>query len=226
MVVLNGCPPTVSSLLQRMGRGNRRRDYVMAFGLYESDDERRAFENLFTKAIGGELEDVPHSPCISVALQQTFSVLFQNRRSGIDLQQLKTLLGLFEMSDAQWNELIAHLEAEDYLEESRGKLFPSQKLLDLADKGRIHSNISSAAAFNVVSNNTGETLGEIGYLDAHYVFLLVGGMYSRVVRVQERSVYVEPVANATVANTNFPRRRNRGEFYWMLPQTLRAISEC
>ena len=225
-VVLVGCPPSVSSLLQRMGRGNRHGDYTLAYGLYNSSDERMMFEALFAKAENGELEEVSHRPCLSVAVQQTLSILFQKKNVGLQAADLREALNLFELTDTQVNDLVAHLHHEGYLEEMRGKLYPTRTLLDLADKGRMHSNISSGAVYKVVSASSRKEFGEIGYLDAHSQTLMLAGMRLRVTKVEGRTVYVEVVSYANPVAPQFPRRRNRGSFYDLLPPSLKLLSEC
>ena len=70
VVVIAEIPWSVSSLLQRIGRGNRRSNVNRAFGIYNSKESlESALEKMFELAIKGGLESKPYAPDLSVVVQ-------------------------------------------------------------------------------------------------------------------------------------------------------------
>jgi len=78
-IVLLSPPPTISSFLQRIGRGNRRLNRTICYGLFRDTEERNDFNKMVELAKQGQIEMVSYSPDISVAIQQLFSLIFQTR---------------------------------------------------------------------------------------------------------------------------------------------------
>ncbi|MCA9796146.1 MAG: DEAD/DEAH box helicase, partial [Candidatus Eremiobacteraeota bacterium] len=88
MVALFGAPPEVSSFLQRIGRGNRRGGRCQVLGLCRHPGEHQRMAHLGECAAEGRLYVDPDRPFRSVAVQQIFSLLFQNPRRQIALAPL------------------------------------------------------------------------------------------------------------------------------------------
>lgn len=221
--VLVGAPPSISSLLQRIGRGNRRQEFTNVFGIVRSENEKAMLSSLFEWARRGELEDVTRNPCLSVSVQQILSIAFQHRLTGIKRNEIFELLQWLSQDDVSL--LLAHLKEEDYLVEQRGLVFPSEKTLDLARLGKIHSNIGDDRSLEVINRQSGEKLGEVGLIDAHSGSLILGGRIWKVVRVTKREVYVDP-GGSRPREMRFARRRETGAFYDLLPQSLKERSDC
>ena len=77
-------PFNISSLLQRIGRGNRRKqNYLSAIGIYLSIIDKILFELFFECAKQGTLYEHSYSACLSILPQQIFSYAFQRRRIGL-----------------------------------------------------------------------------------------------------------------------------------------------
>jgi len=215
-------PPSVSSLLQRIGRGNRRRGYVLAFGLHSTDEERRMLEVLFRMAREGILEDVEQGPCFSVAVQQAFSFLFQKRSTGVGKEELLTLLKGLPMNEDDVELTLFHLCERGYIELARGRYLPSTKLMNMAERGYVHSNIPDRQGYRVIDSSTGKEVGEVGLLDSLSENLVLGGRMWRIVRVEGVKVYVKPAEAKETVAPSFTRAPVHGAFYGLLPPTVRG----
>ena len=224
-VVLIGAPPSVSSLLQRIGRGSRRKAQMVVIGVSKSTEERKIFEKLFEQARKGDLEDIIRSPCFSVGVQQILSMTFQNRNKGLHVKDLSGVLSVLDIHEDDTMFLVSHLESEEYLTISRELVFPSQKTLDLADKGLIHSNIGNAKGCEVINALTGEKLGEIGTLDTHLDSLILGGRLWKVSKIRRSDILVVPTKGSG-GIVRFVRRGKQGAFYNLLPRSLREKTSC
>jgi ATP-dependent Lhr-like helicase len=224
-VVLVGAPPSVSSLLQRIGRGSRRKPYTTVIGLAKSVEEKAIFRGLFDLAKKGELEDVVWHPCFSVAVQQILSISFQGRTQGIPSERMSGLLEPLGLNNDDAINLILRLREKEYLVIQRGLIYPSQKTLDLANRGLIHSNIGTDKGYQVVNSATGEKLGEIGYVDTHLDGFVLGGKLWKVLGIKGSDVLVK-IGKEQAGTLSFVRRGRQGAFYNLLPSTLKEKSSC
>lgn len=224
-VVLVGAPPSVSSLLQRIGRGSRRKPYTTVIGLAESVEEEATFRGLFNLAKKGELEDVVWHPCYSVAVQQALSISFQGRMQGIPSERMSGFFESLGLSNDDALNIILRLRENGYLLIQRGLIYPSQKTLDLANRGLIHSNIGTDKGYQVVDSATGEKLGEIGYVDTNLDSFVLGGKLWKVLGTKGSDVLVKK-GKEQAGTLSFVRRGRKGAFYHLLPSTLKEKSSC
>ena len=222
MIVLVGPPPSVSSLLQRIGRGNRRENLTRAIGLFRTDDDEKEFLNLFNLAKQGELEQPDRGPCLSVAVQQIFSILYQNRHTGVYLEQLEEVLQHLPIDNIHLNLLMNHLREKEYVEIHQTKYFPSRKTIDLGERGFIHSNIPGTSAYNVVNETTGKSVGEIGTFDQINREFVLSGQRWRVVSIHGNKVKVSASKSYDGMPPIFPPAQMHGRYYGILPQLLKA----
>ena len=77
-VILKKPPLTVSSFLQRIGRGNRRTNKTRCLGIYDNDEEKNQFDQMKNDAKNGKIEFYEYAPDISVCVQQILSLTFQH----------------------------------------------------------------------------------------------------------------------------------------------------
>ncbi|MCK4651655.1 MAG: DEAD/DEAH box helicase, partial [Methanosarcinales archaeon] len=75
-IVLAEVPWSISSLLQRIGRGSRRMQKNRVFAMYGSADEQMLLERMFHVAMAGYIEPVDYSHDPSVVVQQVLSSLY------------------------------------------------------------------------------------------------------------------------------------------------------
>lgn len=190
-IVLCGPPHDVRSLLQRVGRGSRRRqDYALAYGVYKDEWERLLFQALFQEAQAGRLEVETYSPHFSVGVQQIFSYLYQRRRVGTTLPAVKSVLKPI-VPEEYVSPLLDHLSDKEYVTSLGADVFaPSDRLLRLARRGLIHSNIDSRPSeYSVVSVEDRRRLGSIQLLAPQFQ---LGGRSWEVVRTDRDTVWVKP----------------------------------
>ncbi len=207
-IVLMGAPDSVSSLLQRLGRGNRRTGQCVAYALYRDKAERHEFLKQLDAARKGKIEKKEYKPRASVVVQQIFSMAF---RGEIRREPLLTLCG-----ESDLDAILAHLHKEGYLEKGR----MAEKLADLAEKGFIHSNLDDTAVWEVVDMQTLQTIGDAPLGDGKT--LLLGGRAWSVVKrdMKERRVYVK-LSKSKVDAGAYAARRSLGAFFSLLPAQLR-----
>ncbi len=107
-VVLAEVPWSISSLLQRIGRGNRRKQFCRVFALYNSEEEKLMFEKMINAARNGNLESKSYFPDLSVVIQQIFSSLFA-QPSGLEVNHFLELFSEF-CSKSDLIDVLKHLE--------------------------------------------------------------------------------------------------------------------
>jgi hypothetical protein len=150
---------------------------------------------------------------------------FQYRNKGIRVEDLSKILQSLNISERNTRLLVSHLENEGYLTISRELVFPSQKTLDLANRGFIHSNISNSKGLEVINALTGEKLGEIGTPDTNLDSLILGGRLWKVSKIRRLDVLVVPT-KGSVGTVRFVRRGSQGAFYNLLPRALKENAAC
>lgn len=223
VIVLYRPPPSVSSLLQRIGRGNRRQNITRAIGLFTDIEEKIEFDWLFQMASEGLLESCEQGPCYSVAVQQIFSMLYQNINRGVEKSQFSSVLKKLPMSDLQVELLLQHLSDLGYIDTRKGIFLPTMKLGDLGDLGYIHSNIPSNIEFTVVDDNSGKAVGEISSHEPISKKFLLSGKRWQIVSISGNKIKVTPSAGKARA-PSFPLASKHGRYFGLLPDELKK--EC
>jgi ATP-dependent Lhr-like helicase len=170
-VILYRPPPSISSLLQRIGRGNRRRnDSLTAVGIYTNEWERLLFETFFECAEKGEFYERRYREAIAAIPQQVFSYLYQKRRTGATRKSIQRIFeGIYSSEDV--DRFIEHAIMKNYLREMRmGILAPSEKLENLIRYGKIHSTIKdlSSKEYEIVEAETGRRIGSVFYVPSSF----------------------------------------------------------
>ena len=220
LIVLIEVPWSISSLLQRIGRGNRRENVIHAAAIFKSDEETFLLDAMFKVAASGALPEESYVPDLSVAIQQTFSLLYQNPQ-GVSETVIRELLDPL-CSEEEAKHILGHLRRNGWIQWSAGRWFASTKLMDLGEKGRIHSNIQDSQTYRVIDIQSGKEIGTIaGVFDE--VFVLAGRIW-RVVSVENDAIKAHRFKGKALAPL-FQRRRNVGAFYWLLPWELKAKKE-
>jgi len=216
LVVLAEVPWSISSLLQRIGRGNRREDLIHTVAIVSTEEEKSLMEKMFKVAASGALPMKPYEPDKSVAIQQVFSYLYQSPQGADEVTLLKLLSPLCSKSEVK--SILGYLRTEGWLEYRTQRWFASTKLMDWGERGRIHSNIPSDKNYRVIDVDSGKEIGIIkGMFDK--VFSLAGRVWREVstdvnvVKVRRFKGEASPVL--------FMRRKNVGSFCCLLPPELR-----
>lgn len=221
-ICLYGAPDSVSSLLQRIGRGNRRTGRSVIYGIHREPLDREAMVSLLEDAIAGRIETKRYVPFLSVAVQQTFSMVYGARARGLPAGELEKVLVEADMPLEEVREIVDHLVDEGYLVRRSGRLAPADRLMDMAERGTIHSNIEDMRLWEVVDQATMRVIGDapVGR-EAGGRLIPVGGRVWEIVRHApgERRLYVR-LTNQRMRPTSWPGRASLGRFQGLLPRKL------
>jgi ATP-dependent Lhr-like helicase len=214
-IVLAEVPWSLSSLVQRLGRGNRRQGTTRVFGLFRTEEERVLLEAMLEAARSGELEQCAYQPDLSVAVQQALSMCFQYRR-GIDLDlATRALAPLCSRDDMA--QILDHLTELGLLERHASCWCGAAKAMALGELGKIHSNIPDEAAWEVYDTGTRSVVGQV-QLPVNDVFALAGRTW-KVLKLGQGRIVVRRAPGAA-RPTRFRRRPDLGAFFGYLPTTL------
>ncbi len=215
-IVLAEVPWSISSLLQRIGRGSRRMPRNRVFAMYGSADEQMLLERMFHVAMAGYVEPVDYSHDPSVVVQQVFSSLYASPSGLTDCY----LLNLFEefCSEEELRDILSHIVKSEWIEKWQEKWRATTKLMDLGAKGEIHSNIPSNKVVSVIDVTSRQTIGEVQY-PVDQIFVL-GGRVWLIVRESFERLYVKP-AKGGLATAKFKRHASEGAFSYLLPEHIR-----
>ena len=224
-VVLIEPPLTVSSLLQRIGRGNRRTNKTTCFGVFEIPEDKKVFSEMIEKARNGLIEDIKYESDISVAIQQILSMTFQkhNEDNGkLTRKIIHDFLDVLVEEHEHIDLIIEKIISDGYIEESKGKITLTSKLLDFDDKfgtrGKINSNIAATFMMKVV-DTSGNLIGEIARPDEKMKKIQFASFKWDVSDVQKNKIIV----NRTTGKTSIPQfapNANKGWFNSWLPKEL------
>lgn len=216
LVVLAEVPWSITALLQRIGRGNRRHGTVQVAALCASPDERSVLEAMFEAAVSGELPVQPYEPDLSVVVQQALSCIYQHQ-AGLPCEELVDLVSPL-CSEYEARLILTHLEGHGWAEQARGRWFPSQRLMDAGERGLIHSNIPDRSEYRVIDADSGKEVGTVhGVFDE--VFVLGRTTWS-VVSVSRGVIRVRRFGGKA-SPAVFRRHGPVGAFYPLLPPELK-----
>ncbi|MGB9912583.1 MAG: DEAD/DEAH box helicase [Candidatus Kapaibacteriota bacterium] len=218
VIVLAEIPWSISSLLQRIGRGNRRKGFINVVVKIETDEEKNLIEAMFNVASSGNLPMENYEPDLSVLVQQILSYLYQHR-NGVSTDSLLRILGPLCEFNSDVELILNHLRKEGLIEYSARRWFASSRLNDMGEKGRIHSNIPDENKYNVIDINSGKKIGTIaGVFDQ--IFALAGRTW-QVVSVDNNNINVK-LFTGIATSALFKRHRDKGAFHFLLPRELRT----
>ena len=220
-IVLYRPPFSVSSLLQRIGRGNRRTNKLYAVGVYTNTWEKILFETFFDCAINGRLFDRRYQPSLSVIPQQIYSYLYQRRRIGSTLKSIHSVLVPpydEEKVDTTFKKLV---DDGKIREMRRGIYFLTSKLEKKIDWGKIHSNIAeiSFGEYDVYDVASGRLIGRVFYLKKRFI---LGGRCWELVQIaeKEKKVYARDIGTAPAVAKIF-EGKGEGNYSYLLAPILK-----
>lgn len=217
LIVLAEPPWSISALLQRIGRGNRRENLIHTIAITTSEEERILLEAMFETAATGTLPVDSYEPDLSIAVQQTFSYLYQHP-AGVPEIELQKLLSSLCAEDAA-RLILRHLRQRGWIEWRNEHWFASTRVMDMGEKGRIHSNIPGWKNYRVIDADSGSEIGTIGGIFDE-VFVLAQRTW-RVISVADGIIQVRRFIGKASAPL-FRRHRNAGAFYYLLPHLMRS----
>ena len=216
LIVLAEPPWSISSLLQRIGRGNRRENLIHVAVVVHTDEEKSLMESMLEIAASGALPAETYKPDKSVAVQQVFSYLYQHPEGVTETSLLHILSPL--CSEYEIKSILYHLRTKGWIEYQAQRWFASTRLMDLGEKGLIHSNIPDETIYRVIDIDSGREIGTIaGVFDE--VFTLAGKIW-QIVSIEGNIIKVRRF-KGKAPSALFKRHRNIGAFYYLLPPEIR-----
>ncbi|GIW41481.1 MAG: hypothetical protein KatS3mg076_2058 [Candidatus Binatia bacterium] len=203
-VLLAGVPPSVSSLLQRIGRGNRRTGKIRVGYACADAAEELLYRILLERGVAGDLCAGPYSFRSSVLVQQALAIagaehfVTVGRLAGIlppDLKRCYPPDRLLQILD----EMVRY----GLLEPPQGGRYV---LTDKTERwyayGRVHSNIDDPAGVIVEDRLTGEVVGRMDDPEPAALDIRLGGQDRRIRAVLPGRVLTDGVKG--VGESRFP----------------------
>lgn len=215
LIVIAEPPWSISSLLQRIGRGNRRDDVIHAAAIAASEAEMMLLAAMLELASTGALPATTYEADRSVCVQQIFSYLYQHPGGVSEAALVALVSALF--SEEETVRVLEHLRRQDWVEWRTGRWFASSRLMDMGETGIIHSNIPDSRKYKVFDVDTGIEVGTvIGVFDD--VFALGRGTW-RVESVDGDVIKARRFKGRASAPL-FQKHRGFGAFHRFLPPEL------
>jgi len=189
-VVLYGPPFSIQSFLQRIGRGSRRKEIVLSYGIFRDSWEKLLFEVYYEDTEKGELGEDIYEPNLSSAVQQTLSYLFQRRRIGATISTFAKILDVL-IDKEDLIHIIDCLEERGFIKRiGEGIYGPDDLLISAGERGWLHSNIDrKPTEYRVVRIDTGKEMGKIQLISPQFE---LGGKFWEVVEFDKNTAWVRP----------------------------------
>lgn len=187
-------PFSISSLLQRIGRGNRRRDKIFAIGIYETPFEKLLFEIFFEGAKEGKFYEKTYGKSLSALPQQIISYAFQRKKIGTTLNSSFSALTPTYTQEEIEKTFSYFLEKGFFVCQRPGIYFLSPQLEKKIEWGKIHTNIQEKSfgeyqVFNIV---TGKEIGVIYYPKER--FILGGKTWEKIeIKEKKKKIFARPL---------------------------------
>ncbi|VVB84562.1 ATP-dependent DNA helicase Hel308 [uncultured archaeon] len=208
-IVLVGPPYDLNSLLQRIGRGNRRKGgYTLSYGVYKNNWERNFFESLFNSAVCGEIGKENYTPCISVTVQQILSYLCE-KKNGVSLGSLSSNIKPILNDKKQLSAIMNHLSEKSFVKSIDSHYYATEKTYDLFEYGYIHSNLDiKNDEFQVIDVITNAIIGTIENPSSQF---MLNGKIWQIVNQINKKIYVKRIDNRKLDSNVF---LSKGGIHW------------
>jgi len=143
LVVLDGPPGSVSSLLQRIGRANRREKAIHLLPYARNDVDAIIFASMIRAAEAGVLDDGKATAHYSVVIQQLASLFFQSSRARLSRKNLVRIFGPTFGEDVPF--VLQQIADGGWLNVFAGEIYgPGEELRELMDNPlALHANIGN-----------------------------------------------------------------------------------
>lgn len=219
-VVLAEVPWSISALMQRIGRSNRRSKNNRVFAIYKDDEEKALLEVMFIAGKEGFIEPVDYNPDYAVIVQQVFSILFGNPQ-GIEHKYFQNLFKDF-CPPTILLEILNFLQQKEWIIKRKDKWFANSKLMNFGAFGKIHSNIPNTVVHKVINKVNNRVIGEIT-LPIDDVFILAGRVW-KVVSILDKKIFVTATKYKDFI-AKFKKQSSKSQFYYFLPKKFREDLE-
>jgi len=220
-IILYRPPNSISSLIQRIGRGSRRlKDTINAFAVYTNEFEKSLFEVLFESAAEGEMDDIFYYIRYSMIVQQLLSILYVRDTKGISVDEFTELINnvfkrvidsISSCADIQSKDLYIYKEAhysvnailnslseKNIIKIQNNIIFASDRAVNLFASPFLHSNIGISSE-NLLEVKYIDETRDIGVINKQSIlegetFTLAGKSW-KVVSSDAKSIYVQKYNN-------------------------------
>lgn len=213
-IVLVGPPADVSSLVQRIGRGNRKEKVAHVVCLAVSEFDAKRFHHLVLCAQKDEFFPDPVRFRPTTIVQQAFSICLQNPNRWIAKNALYERLSeaarvMYTAEDCE--HVLDAMVKNGYLRRvDHGKYVPETKTQFLFDRGYMHSMILDRGETDVIDVMTGRNLGSVmlknksrqAIAEGARPALTLGGKTHEVSYMRDKKLYVEPSKQGDMSRFN------------------------
>jgi len=203
LIVLDGPPPDVPALLQRIGRGNRRIERTRVMLCSGTFIEAVVQNAMIECARAGDLGPVERGPCHAVARQQIASFIMQGRNRARSRGMLDELLQECAAPAAR-GVLLDHLIGADELVADKEGVRLSGLWVERAARGEIHSNIEGTLGTTVVDEKGMRIAVGVDFRGGRG--LTVGGNLLEARRWEDRKLVVRRASDDFLAEGNWGYR--------------------
>ena len=188
-IVLSDPPKSVSSFLQRIGRGNRRSGICRVVAFRDSVDTESVFGALLDCARRGELDDVHEYDRPSVRFQQVLSLTWHAVRheDGLKREEIPSLSGGVDHAD-----VVDDMLDMGAISSVHGVLIPSDEWIDTGDERRIHTVISGGSGLPVIDTLSGNVVASAARHGHTGGLMYIGGKFKQLHGGADGSMYLEP----------------------------------
>lgn len=218
-VVLFGAPENVEAFYQRVGRGCRRKSGMLAVCVPLNDMDRHKFMLLVEQIRNGTFVREQWRPDLGVAVQQVFSILF-GKTTGVSIREIVDILAPIA-PEPVLREIIQHLMEADFVTYGFGdRIMATTKLMDMGEKGKIHSNIEDAAEIEVRDEDSGKLLGTVSSSCGTGDTIALAGKQWTIVRQSGKTLFARPTSVGVLPDKLFGAKTSRSPFGRYLPHSL------
>lgn len=188
-VVLYDVPKNVSSFIQKIGRAGRRSGNRCVLMNCRNERDKELFEEYYERAVTIGPDYVEYYIDPTVVVQQIFSIVASSP-SGISYENVIRVFNGFCSRDLV-DFIMGHLIENGWILNRNNRLFASTEIMDMYEKGTVHSNVPNSIDAVVINNHTKQEIGRIFYY-ADSKYFLLGGNVWEVVNVSRSRVYAVP----------------------------------
>jgi ATP-dependent Lhr-like helicase len=211
-VVLAEPPFSISALLQRVGRSNRRSTKINAVAITAGGELESTWTVLFNIARQGTLEDDPYEVDRSVGFQQVLSLVYECPQ-GVLRERIAALVAVL-IGPEQMEKTLRILKKRAFIEIRKDTIWGTEKLRNLGDLGAVHSNVPNSMDYQVVDARTGKELGKISEsFDSEFI---LSGRAWRVDNFKGGVIKVVPTPGIDHRPAAFRSRAGMGAFAYLV----------
>ena len=219
--LLIGLPSDVSSLLQRIGRGGRRRDSNRAGYAPANPAEDLIFKTMFRLAKAGQLCGSPYGFRPSILAQQALALACSN--AYIEAKDLRAIIPKDlrqELGPSAAELTLDVLVENEHLERSGATRYVATESSEARYlRGTLHSNIEDVANFSIIDRLTGDVIGTV--VRSEGARIEIGGESRKVVKESDDRILTDSAGAAEAA-----RFKPTGSPSTSLPLARAVIEAC